>query len=109
MVSSPSRTLVAVLDDSYRYKKSLFRRDAETGTRDAGSTLEYPRHPPAARLLSYSSPQLSTIFPELPDFISSMASLNWLNGKWCVITGEMSRPLWIMAVILYQVSYISRP
>ena len=93
MVSSPSRTLVAVLDDSYRYKKSLFRRDAETGTRDACATLEYPRHQRTARLLSYSSPQLSTILPEFPDFISSIASLNSVYGKRCVITGEISRPL----------------
>jgi hypothetical protein len=53
--------------------------------------------------------QLSTILPEFPDFISSIASLNCVYGKRCVITGEISRPLWIMAVILYQVSYISRP
>src|SRR5262245_22598712 len=40
--------LVSGLDDSYRYKKSLFRRDAETGTCDACSTLKYSRHPRTA-------------------------------------------------------------
>src|SRR5437773_11370109 len=86
--------------------QSLFGEGTEKSTRGACTSQNNSRYP---RLRIQGSLQLSTTLPEFPDFISSMASLNSMYGNRCVITGEISRPLWIMAVILYQVSYISRP
>jgi hypothetical protein len=57
----------------------------------------------------YRSDQCKTTFPDWPDFIKANASSNFRNSNRWVITGAISRPDWIKAVILYQVSYISRP
>ena len=47
--------------------------------------------------------------PERPESITSKAASYSVQANRCVITGETLRPLWSMAVILYQVSYIWRP
>jgi hypothetical protein len=39
--------------------------------------------------------QSSTILPELPDFISSMASLNWLYETWSKMTAMIQRPRYL--------------
>src|SRR6266404_3033004 len=46
--------------------------------------------------------QSRTIFPEFPDFISSKPSRKSVWEKRWVMIGEISSPLWISAVILYQ-------
>jgi hypothetical protein len=53
--------------------------------------------------------QFNITLPDLPLNITSKPFSNSSHGKRCVITGLMSSPLSIITVILYQVSYISRP
>ena len=53
--------------------------------------------------------QSRMIFPDAPLAISSNPSKNFSAGNRCVITGLMSKPDCSITVILYQVSYISRP
>ena len=47
--------------------------------------------------------------PEAPERAAAKAASNSRNGKRWVIAGRMSRPDCTITVILYQVSYISRP
>ena len=47
--------------------------------------------------------------PEWPERMTAKASSYSAMGKWWVMTGVTSSPLWTIAVILYQVSNISRP
>src|SRR5258707_7567666 len=61
------------------------------------------------RLHSPRAYQLSTTFPELPDPIVSKPLRYSATSKRCVIMGVRSSPPWMRAIILYQVSYISRP
>ncbi len=69
------------------------------------------RSPEAANLPLDPNAQLqfSTIFPDWPEPISSKPFWNSSTGRRCVMTGEMSMPPCTSAVILYHVSYISRP
>ena len=53
--------------------------------------------------------QLNTTFPECPEPIVLKPSRYSATSKRCVIIGVRSSPPWISAIILYQVSYISRP
>jgi len=48
-------------------------------------------------------------FPVFPDRIASKPFWKSRYENRCVITGRMSRPDSSITVILYQVSYISRP
>jgi hypothetical protein len=48
-------------------------------------------------------------FPVLPERIASKPCSKSCHENRCVITGRMSRPDSNITVILYQVSYISRP
>ena len=57
----------------------------------------------------HQSTQLMMTLPESPDRAAANAASCSRNGKRWVIAGRMSRPDWSMTVILYQVSYISRP
>ncbi len=54
-------------------------------------------------------PQSSTTFPERPERITSKPSAKSAALKRCVITFRTSSPFSSMAIILYQVSKISRP
>ena len=47
--------------------------------------------------------------PDWPESITSNPCWNSVQGNRCVMTGRMSSPLSSITVILYQVSYISRP
>ena len=47
--------------------------------------------------------------PELPERAAAKAASKSLNPNRWVIAGRMSSPDWTITVILYQVSYISRP
>ena len=58
---------------------------------------------------AYDTPQSRITFPDWPLRMTSNPFWKSSIPKRCVITGVMSRPLWIMAAILYQVSNISRP
>lgn len=54
-------------------------------------------------------PQVKMTLPDRPDRAAEKASLNSTTEKWWVITGAISSPDCSIAVILYQVSNISRP
>ena len=76
---------------------NLVRRSAprEAGPRIGGTGAHWP--------------QSMITLPESPERATSKACANsWKSKRW-VIAGVMSRPDWSMTVILYQVSYISRP
>ncbi|VTP68593.1 Divergent polysaccharide deacetylase [Serratia rubidaea] len=62
----------------------------------------------SALLLSHQS-QLSTTFPDCPERMASKPCWNSSIEKRWVMIGVRSRPDWISAAILYQVSNISRP
>ena len=57
----------------------------------------------------HPSAHVSTTLPHSPDCIASKPFWNSVYGNRCVMIGPMSRPDWSITVILYHVSYISRP
>ena len=71
-------------------------------------TTHYLQPHPRERMLALYA-HSSTTFPEFPLRIASNPFSKSRYEYRCVITGRISRPDSSITVILYQVSYISRP
>ena len=66
-------------------------------------------HEEEQRAPLHAALQSMITLPESPERATAKAASKSRKPKRWVIAGRMSRPDWSMTVILYQVSYISRP
>ena len=117
VVGEPEVVVRAHVEDlavaaAHAHPRPLRRRQHALGLLEPGlaDLLELRGERRPHRLARHgASLQCRSTFPVSPLRIAANASSNRSAGKRCVMTGEMSRPLCSITVILYQVSYISRP
>ncbi len=107
----PAPAIDACTDATGRRRPSALseRSRSADALRARASTGMAARHPDPVRRARMVYVQSRTTLPELPERIAAKPSSNRSIGRRCVIKGARSRPPCTKAIILYQVSKISRP